>query len=121
MTLEEINTPEKEKEIANKLCEAYMLLVKVLKPYRSLICINNDNAENHPLETIKVLTPWANTYMTDALRAKMSELLKDIPQNIDSQFHTESLMRYWFGINMFLYEYRNEYSLEKYEKEYKNK
>lgn len=32
MTLEEIDTPEKEKEIANKLCEAYMLLVKVLKP-----------------------------------------------------------------------------------------
>lgn len=123
MTPEEINTPEKEEEIAKKLCEAYMILVKVLKPYRSLVCINNDNAENHPMQTIKVLTPWADQYMTDALREKMNELLDGIPEDIDSFFNrsTRTLARWEFACSMPWYLDHPKYALENYEKEYENK
>ena len=122
MTLEEINAPEKEKEIAHRLCEAYCLYEKVLKPYRSPICLLNDNSEIHPFRTIKLLNDWANIYMTDALRAKVAELLDGIPDNVDALFYTaNSLARYEYGCMMPWYLYRPEYELKSYESEYKSK
>lgn len=122
MTLEEISTPEKEKEIAHRLCEAYCLYEKVLKPYRSPICLLNDNSVIHPFRTIKLLNDWADRYMTDALRAKVAELLDGIPDNVDALFYTaNSLARHEYGCMMPWYLCRPEYELKNYEKEYKSK
>lgn len=121
MKLEEIKTCEQKEEIAERLCEAYMIIVKVLDPIRSRVCINNDNAHLHPMQTIKVLMPIAKPYMTDALRAKIKELTDGIPEEIDREFRNDYNMWKKFSCEIPWYACRPEYTLENYEKEYENK
>lgn len=72
--------------------------------------------------SIKLLNDWADRYMTDALRAKVAELLDGIPDNVDALFYTaNSLARHEYGCMMPWYLCRPEYELKNYEKEYKSK